>query len=172
MQNPTNYSRRQMLQKCSTGFGAVALAGLIGNQGYSATNDLPADAALKKTHHKPKAKHVVFCFMSGGVSHVDSFDPKPRLQRDHGKPMPVKVERTMFNNNGNIMASPFEFTPAGKSGIPVSSMFPHTVKVVDELAIVRSMTSPLSEHAQANFFMHTGFPTMVIQVPEPGRPMG
>jgi hypothetical protein len=160
MQNSTNYSRRQILQKCSTGFGAVALAGLLGDQGYSATSDLPVGAALKKTHHKPKAKHVVFCFMSGGVSHVDSFDPKPRLQRDHGKPMPVKVERTMFNNNGNIMASPFEFTPAGKSGIPVSSMFPHTAKVVDELAIVRSMTSPLSEHAQANFFMHTGFPTM------------
>ena len=74
--------------------------------------------------------------------------------------MPVKVERTMFNNNGNIMGSPFEFTPSGKSGIPVSSMFPHTAKVVDELAIVRSMTSPLNEHAQANFFMHTGFPTM------------
>lgn len=160
MQNSTNYSRRQLLQKCSTGFGAVALAGLIGNQGYSSTSDLPVGAVLKKTHHKPRAKHVVFCFMSGGVSHVDSFDPKPRLQRDHGKPMPVKVERTMFNNNGNIMASPFEFTPSGKSGIPVSSMFPHTAKLVDELAIVRSMTSPLSEHAQANFFMHTGFPTM------------
>ena len=74
--------------------------------------------------------------------------------------MPVKVERTMFNNNGNIMGSPFEFTPSGQSGIPVSSMFPHVAKVVDELAIIRSMTSPLNEHAQANFFMHTGFPTM------------
>lgn len=160
MRNPTIYSRRQLLQKCSTGFGAVALAGLLGEQGYAAASELPAGAGLKKTHHLPKAKHVVFCFMSGGVSHLDSFDPKPRLQRDHGKPMPVKVERTMFNNNGNIMASPFEFAPSGKSGIPVSSMFPHTAKVVDELAIVRSMTSPLNEHAQANFFMHTGFPTM------------
>lgn len=156
----TQFSRRRMLQTCSTGFGAAALAGLLAETASGANSDLPSGAALKKPHHAPKAKHVVFCFMSGGVSHVDSYDPKPRLQRDHGKPMPVKVERTMFNNNGNIMGSPFEFTPSGKSGIPVSSMFPHTAKVVDELAIVRSMTSPLNEHAQANFFMHTGFPTM------------
>ena len=154
-----SHSRRRMLQSCSTGFGAIALAGLMADATHAAT-ELPAGAALRKTHHPAKAKHVIFLFMSGGVSHVDSFDPKPRLQRDHGKPMPVKIERTMFNNNGNIMASPFEFTPSGQSGIPVSSMFPHVAKVVDELAVVRSMTSALSEHAQANFFMHTGFPIM------------
>ena len=156
----TPFSRRRMLQTCSTGFGAVALSGLMNQRTNAATADLPPGAAFKKTHHVPKAKHVIFCFMSGGVSHVDSFDPKPRLQKDHGKPMPVKIERTMFNNNGNIMASPFEFTPSGQSGIPVSSMFPHVAKVVDELTIIRSMTSSLNEHAQANFFMHTGFPTM------------
>jgi len=102
------------------------------------TTKLPAGAALKTTHHAPKAKHVIFLFMSGGVSHVDSFD----------------------NKNGEIMGSPFAFTPSGKSGIPVSSMFPEIAKVVDELAIVRSMTTSVSEHAQANFFMHTGFPIM------------
>lgn len=159
-------TRRRMLQVCSTGFGSVALKGLMAEAGeasrtgQTSPTGLPAGAALGKLHHVAKAKHVIFCFMSGGVSHVDSFDPKPRLQRDHGKPMPVKIERTMFNNNGNIMASPFEFTPSGKSGIPVSSMFPHVAKVVDELAVIRSMTSPVSEHAQANFFMHTGFPIM------------
>ncbi|MDB5338213.1 MAG: hypothetical protein JWN70_3832 [Planctomycetaceae bacterium] len=153
-------SRRQMLQKCSTGFGALALAGMLAESGQAGPTDLPLGAALKKTHHAPRAKHVIFCFMSGGVSHVDSFDPKPRLQKDHGKPMPVKIERTMFNNNGNIMASPFEFAPSGKSGIPVSSMFPHIAKVVDELTVIRSMTSALNEHAQANFFMHSGFPIM------------
>ena len=153
-------SRRHMLQTCSTGFGAYALAGLLAESGHAAPTDLPVGAALKKTHHAPRAKHVIFCFMSGGVSHVDSFDPKPRLQTDHGKPMPVKIERTMFNNNGNIMASPFEFSPSGNSGIPVSSMFPHVAKVVDELAVIRSMTSALNEHAQANFFMHSGFPIM------------
>jgi len=150
-------TRRRMLQTCSTGFGAVALSGL---HAESAAKDLPDGAALKKPHRPAKAKRVIFLFMSGGVSHVDSFDPKPRLAKDHGKPMPVKVERTMFNNNGNIMASPFAFAPAGQCGMPVSTMFPHIAKVADELALIRSMTSSVNEHAQANFFMHSGFPIM------------
>ena len=153
-------SRRHLLQTCSNGFGAVALADLMKPSVVASAVQLPEGAALKATHHSPKAKHVIFLFMSGGVSHIDSFDPKPRLVKDHGKPMPVKIERTMFNKNGEIMGSPFEFTPSGKSGIPVSSLFPEIAKVVDELAVIRSMTSSVSEHAQANFFIHTGFPIM------------
>jgi hypothetical protein len=98
--------------------------------------------------------------MSGGVSHVDSFDPKPKLQEMAGKPMPVKVERTQFNNNGNIFPSPFEFQKHGESGIPVSSIFPRTAKMVDEMAVIRSMTSKVNEHAQGNYAIHTGFPFM------------
>jgi hypothetical protein len=154
-----NLSRRAMLQHCSTGFGLTALSAIL--QGRSLRgDDLPSNAALRKLHHAAKAKHVIFCFMSGGVSHVDSFDPKPRLERDHGKPMPFPIERTQFNNNGSIMASPFKFTPAGTSGIPVSSMFPNIARVADEMAVIRSMTSPVNEHAQGNFFVHTGFPVM------------
>ncbi len=153
-------SRRQMLARGSTGFGALALAGLLAEHSRTHARSLPEDASLEQTHHAPRAKHVIFCFMSGGVSHIDTFDPKPRLARDHGKPMPVKVERTQFNNNGNIMASPFSFAPAGESGIPVSSIFPHVAKVADELAVIRSMTTPVNEHAQGNFFMHSGFPFM------------
>jgi len=98
--------------------------------------------------------------MSGGVSHVDTFDPKPKLQEMAGKPMPVKVERTQFNNNGNIFPSPFEFQKYGESGIPVSSIFPRTAKMVDEMAVIRSMTSKVNEHAQGNYAIHTGFPSM------------
>ena len=153
-------SRRRMLAESTMGFGGLALAGLLTDRAYAAPIGLPDGAGWKAPHHPPRAKNVIFCFMSGGVSHVDSFDPKPRLAKDHGKPMPVKVERTQFNNNGNIMASPFEFTRSGQSGIPVSSMFPEIAKVADELAVVRSMTTTVNEHAQGNFFMHTGFPFM------------
>jgi len=157
MNSQRTISRRRLLEQCSTGFGALALAGLMGDRSCA---NLPAQAALKQPHHAPKAKHVIFCYMSGGVSHVDSFDPKPRLKDFHGQPMPVKIERTQFNQNGNVMASPFEFTPSGKSGIPVSSMFPEIASVVDELAVIRSMTTPVNEHAQGNFVMHSGFPFM------------
>lgn len=152
-------TRRQLLERSAMGFGSLALAGL---QHSCRAQDarLPKDAALQVTHHPARAKHVIFCFMSGGVSHVDTFDPKPRLQQDHGKPMPVAVARTQFNNNGSIMGSPFSFAPAGNSGIPVSSLFPRLAEVADELAVVRSMTTPVNEHAQGNFMMHSGFPFM------------
>ncbi len=155
-----SFTRRQMLQACSTGFGAVALSGLLEAEARAAAPDHAVPGALRTLPYPVKAKHVIFLFMSGGVSHVDSFDPKPRLRQEHGKPMPVKIERTMFNNNGTIMGSPFEFTPSGKSGIPISSMFPQIAKVADELAVIRSITSSVNEHAQGNFFMHTGFPLM------------
>ena len=142
-------NRRQMLSKSSTGFGLLALQGLIGQS-----------QVLASPHYTPRAKSVIFCYMSGGVSHVDSFDPKPKLQEMAGKPMPVKVERTQFNNNGNIFPSPFEFQKHGESGIPVSSIFPRTAKMVDEMAVIRSMTSKVNEHAQGNYAIHTGFPFM------------
>ena len=142
-------NRRQMLSKSSTGFGLLALQGLIGQS-----------QVLASPHYTPRAKSVIFCYMSGGVSHVDSFDPKPKLQEMAGKPMPVKVERTQFNNNGNIFPSPFEFQKHGESGIPVSSIFPRTAKMIDEMAVIRSMTSKVNEHAQGNYAIHTGFPFM------------
>ncbi|TWT93304.1 DUF1501 domain-containing protein [Stieleria varia] len=158
-------TRRQTLSLGTSGFAAVALSGLMHNSvsGRDAKLDaeaLPAGAALPATHHGARAKHVIFCYMSGGVSHVDSFDPKPKLARLHGKPMPVAVQRTQFNRNGNVFASPFEFTRHGESGIPISSMFPQLGTVADELAVVRSMTTTANEHAQGNFVMHTGFPFM------------
>jgi len=154
------FSRRRMLQRCSVGFGAVALQGLLAAEQTAHSAEPASEVAPGRLHHTPRAKHVIFCFMSGGVSHVDSFDPKPVLKSLHGKPMPVKVERTQFNNNGQIMASPFEFSRYGESGIPVSSLFPHIGGVADHLAVVRSMTSSVNEHAQGNFFIHTGFPFM------------
>jgi len=145
-------TRREMLAQCSTGFGMLALQGLMTNSAFAGT--------ARRSHFKPRAKHVILCYMSGGVSQVDSFDPKPKLRELHGKPMPVKILRTQFNNNGNVMASPFEFKRYGQSGTPVSSMFPHVAESVDELAVIRSMTSKVNEHAQGNYAFHTGFPFM------------
>jgi hypothetical protein len=150
----TQLSRRAMLSRCSTGFGLLALAGMMPRAAFGA----PVAPA---PHFRPRAKNVIFCYMSGGVSHVDSFDPKPLLKKLAGQPMPVKVERTMFNNNGNIFPSPFEFRRYGQSGIPISSMFPKIAEwCADDLAVIRSMTSKVNEHAQGNYFFHTGFPVM------------
>ncbi len=150
------FTRRDMLNRVSTGFGMMSLSAMM-------TRDAVAKSATNLNgglHHMAKAKHVIFCYMSGGVSQVDSFDPKPKLKELHGKPMPVKVERTQFNNNGNIMASPFEYKNYGESGTPVSSMFPKIGEMIDEIAVVRSMTTAVNEHAQGNYAMHTGFPFM------------
>ena len=152
MNTSPSLTRREMLAQCSTGFGLMALQGLMSSPAFGGTT--------KKPHFKPRAKHVILCYMSGGASHVDTFDPKPKLKEMHGKPMPVKVERTQFNNNGNIMASPFEFKKYGQSGLPVSSLFPHVAESADELAVIRSITSKVNEHAQGNYAFHTGFPFM------------
>lgn len=153
-------SRRDMLARCSTGFGLVALSGLAAEGKVLAAAPDPVKSspfAPRSPHFRPKVKSVIFCFMSGGVSHVDTFDPKPRLKRDHGKPMPVAVRPTMFNQNGNIMASPWEFRNHGQSGLLVSELFPHIGSCADDLAVIRSMTSTANEHAQGNYFLHTGF---------------
>ena len=155
--NASLLTRRAMLQQCSLGFGSLAFAGLLADECYGA---LSGDAKPSGPHFTPKAKRVVLCYMSGGVSHVDSFDPKPELAKRHGQPMPVPVKPTMFNNNGNIMASPWEFKNRGQSGLPISELFPHIAQHADSLAVIRSMTSKVNEHAQGNYYAHTGFPFM------------
>ena len=152
MNTSKNLSRREMLAQCSTGFGLLALQGLMASPAFAG----PA----RKPHFTPRAKHVILCYMSGGASQVDTFDPKPKLKELHGKPMPVKILRTQFNNNGNVMASPFTFKKYGQSGLPVSSLFPHVAESADELAVIRSLTSKVNEHAQGNYAFHTGFPFM------------
>ncbi|MCA9221857.1 MAG: DUF1501 domain-containing protein [Planctomycetales bacterium] len=153
--------RRQMLARCSSGFGMVALAGLMADRAYADPATIANTSGETTSQHRTlpaRAKNVILCYMSGGVSHVDSFDPKPRLIQENGRPMPMPIERTQFNNNGNLLASPWQFQQYGDSGLPVSDLFPHLGTCADELAVVRSMTAKFSEHAQGNFFVHSGFP--------------
>jgi hypothetical protein len=150
-------TRRQMLRRCAGGFGAVALAALLADRSYGADVVAPSDPFVPRPpHHAPRARNVIFLFMEGGVSQVDSFDPKPLLARDHGKPFKLKTEPTQFNAKGNTLASPWAFKNYGRCGTPVSDLFPNVATCVDDLAIVRSMTSDFSEHAAANYFLHTG----------------
>ncbi len=155
-------SRRDLLRTTSTGFGMLALAGLMADPAYA---EQPTDLKPQAPHFEPKVKSVIFCYMSGGMSHIDTFDPKPRLAKEAGQPMPFETARTMFNQDGNIMPSPWEFHRYGDSGAPVSDLFPHIATCIDDVAIVRSMTAKFMEHAQGNFYFHcgqpfTGFPSM------------
>ena len=145
-------SRRRAIASLSSGFGSVALTSLLCRD---FANAAPAGSARRSS---AKARSVILLYMSGGVSQVDSFDPKPLLDREHGKPMPVKIERTQFNANGNIFRSPFQFQKYGKSGLEFSEIFSQTAAYADDIAVVRSMTSPVNEHAQGNFLAHSGFP--------------
>ena len=153
-------TRREMLRQTSTGFGMLALSALLADRSYAGLAQAAIDGPLaaKAPHFIPKVKNVIFCYMSGGLSHIDSFDPKPRLAAEAGEPMPFQTERTMFNQDGNILPSPWAFTRYGQSGIPVSALFPHIGSVADELTVIRSMTAPFMEHAQANFYFHCGMP--------------
>ncbi|WP_145392725.1 DUF1501 domain-containing protein [Stieleria neptunia] len=149
-----------MLRRCASGFGAVALAGLAQDAAYS-LESTQADELGKAghgPHHQVRAKNVIFLYMDGGPSQVDTFDPKPLLTKFNGKDPGslFDVEPTQFNNNGTVLGSPWEFQQHGESGIPVSSLFPHVATCVDELAVVRSMVSEFPEHTFANYFLHTG----------------
>src|SRR5215213_9446992 len=155
---PAPLSRREMLSRCANGFGAVALAGLLGDRAFGASPARSGGShfAPKPPHFDPKCRSVIFLYMDGGPSSVDTFDPKPLLDREHGQPFKMKMEPTQFNKNGSTLASPWKFKPGGRSGLPVSDLFPHVRECMDDVAVIRSMTSNFSEHTTANYFLHTG----------------
>ena len=141
-------TRREALCRCANGFGGMALLSMLARE--------TASGAVHAPHFPAKAKSVIFLFMDGGPSQMDSFDPKPRLRADHGKPLPFKPPATVFNISDKILGSPYEFKRHGQSGAEVSDLFPRVAECVDEMAIIRSMVSDHSEHTAANYFMHSG----------------
>lgn len=154
-------SRRDLLTRCSMGFPILGLSALMASEnrlGARAVEKKEGPLAVRDPDFPAKVKSVILCHMSGGFSHIDSFDPKPRLDQEAGLPLPMKVERTMFNQNGKIFPSPWKFNNYGESGIPVSDLFPHIGSCADDLTVIRSMTATFNEHAQANFFLHSGRP--------------
>jgi hypothetical protein len=153
--DPTPLTRRAWLARAGCGFGAVALASMLAEEGRASTPD-QGPLAARPPHFAPKASCVIFLYMDGGPSQVDTFDPKPRLQQEHGRPFGMRMEPTQFNNNGNTLGSPWAFRRYGECGLPVSDLFPNVAGHADDLAVIRSMVSNFSEHTSANYFLHTG----------------
>ena len=152
-------SRREMLRASSAGFGALALAGLLGLEARAARSADPLEPRVP--HFAPRAKRVIFLFMHGGPSQVDTFDYKPLLKRDHGKPLPFERPRIVSSETFNLLKSPWEFRQHGESGIWVSDLFPQIATCVDDLCMVNSMYGSNSRHGGALLELHTGSDTFV-----------
>ncbi|HEY7311436.1 MAG TPA: DUF1501 domain-containing protein [Gemmataceae bacterium] len=148
-------SRRQMLTRFASGFGVLGLAGLFADEARAdAAVDDPLD--VKAPHYPAKAKRLIFLFMSGGPSHVDTFDPKPRLERDNGKPLPFEQPKLVRTRTTNVLKSPFQFAKHGQSGIEVSELFPNVARRIDDLCVIRSMVADNINHNGACLQMNTG----------------
>src|SRR5438128_1638141 len=133
---PPPLTRRDMLLRCANGFGAVALSALLAENATTQPENRAGGL-----HHPARVRNVIFLYMDGGPSQVDTFDYKPLLERYHGKdPHSVlKVEPTQFNAVGKVMASPWKFRQRGQSGAWVSELFPHVAECIDDLAFIKSM---------------------------------
>lgn len=143
-------NRRQVLFRWANGFGGLALCGLLA----SCSRRPGAMSPAVPQPSRPRAKNVIFLYMDGGPSQIDTFDPKPRLDREHGQPIRESIDGRFATKN--VMKSPFRFQRSGESGAAVSEIFPWVARHVDEMTIVRSMVAETSEHPTANFFMTTG----------------
>ena len=145
-------TRRQMLGTFANGFGMLGLSALMAQGQEESSNPL----ALRQPHTAPKAKRVIFLFMSGGPSHVDTFDPKPRLAADNGKPLPFEQPKLVRTKTGNLLRSPFGFKKYGQSGIEVSDLLPNLAGCIDDICVVRSMVADNINHNGACLQMNTG----------------
>src|SRR5437588_5890809 len=120
-------SRRQLLRSTAVGFGHLALASLLADEvaaGGPSASRLADPLAPRPPHFPPRARRVIFLFMHGGVSHVDTFDPKPKLAAMDGKPLPIAKPAFEFAPTGNLLQSPWKFRKHGRSGVEVSALFP------------------------------------------------
>ena len=143
-------NRRQFLGRCGMGVGSLALADLL----------MASEGAAARTHFAPRAEHVIHVFLNGGMSQVDTFDPKPELSRRGGQMLPFDNLQTE-RKTGVALPSPFTFAQHGESGIPISDLFPHLSKCADELVVIRSMYAELPSHEMMLLLMNTGHSRLV-----------
>lgn len=163
-------SRRRLLQSSAVGFGHLALTSMLATppSSHGITKKLTGNESSNKgplspksPHIQPRAKRVIFLFMKGGPSHVDTFDYKPLLQRDGGKPLPFDKPRVQFAPTNNLLSSPWKFRKYGQSGIEVSDLFPHVAQHVDKLCILNSVHGTNPAHGGALLKLHTGSDSVV-----------
>jgi hypothetical protein len=147
----TLLNRRQLLRQTGVGFGSLALAALLTDES-SAASPAVSPLTAREPHFKARAKHVIFLFMPGGPSQVDTFDPKPTLTKESGKPSP----KLYLNQKRNLLASPWKFEKKGQSGLEVSALFPHVGSCADRLCVVRSMVGDDVNHPGGCLLMNTG----------------
>jgi hypothetical protein len=154
LMNNLAFSRRNLLSRSAHGFGAMALWHLLERDGVAAT---------PQPHFAPKAKNVIFIFMMGGPSHLDLFDPKPKMVALHGQPMPASLIKAKKSATGGVLetvlASPRKFQRYGQSGTEFSELLPHTAAMADEICLIRSMHCEQSNHDPAQLLFHSGTPT-------------
>ncbi len=156
MPGPQPLSRRELLVRGGLGFGMLGLTALLADQGMlGAASPATTPLAPRQPHFPPKAKQVVHLFMNGGPSHVDTFDPKPLLDKYHGKPLPTQNLRTE-RKTGAAMRSPFKFKKHGQSGIEVSELFAKTAEHIDDIAVIRSMVAEVPNHEPSLMLMNCG----------------
>jgi hypothetical protein len=145
-------SRRELFHRAAGGFASLALAGMLAEEARAAD-----PLAARPAHHAPRAKHVIFLYMTGGVSHVDTFDPRPKLVADHGKTITVDNWQGKLGQFKRFLKKPdWTFRPGGRSGVLVSDLFPHVRGVVDELCVIRSLESNHTNHYESSLGMHCG----------------
>ena len=148
---PGALTRREMLKTTSNGFGWMAFTALLTDKTHAAVSRAPAP------HYAPQVKNVIFCFMPGGVSHVDTFDPKPHLAKHHGKDIGGWLnDKSQGGGKRTWKECPWKFGRHGESGLPVSELFPYLARCADEIAVIRSMVAEVPLHAGGNLFLHTG----------------
>jgi len=161
MFEPAYLTRRQALKNAACGFAYLALSGMAGQQAVAAVNPL----APKAPHFKPRAKRVIFLFMQGGVSHVDSYDYKPRLDKDDGKMMDFADARTLAKtgqiSTQRVMKSPWKFSQHSQCGRWVSELFPHMAARADDYCVLRGMQTEGIAHGPATLFLHTGSTNLI-----------
>ncbi len=150
-------SRRDFLRRSGCGFGSIALTALLAEQGLLASS--PVAHTPGSPHHAPRAKRVIFLFMSGGPSHLETFEPKPDLQRLHGQPLPpsfgpVKTRRGVDKNR--LLATKRKFTKHGRGGIDVSDLLPNLAACADDLCVLRGCHGDSVTHPESVYLMNTG----------------